>query len=966
MFKKFTQRARKVILLAQEVAKNERNEYLGTEHILWAILKDGGGVAIAVIQRMGIDTKVFRNKVFEILPPAVDYLIPKRTDIPMTVHAKKILEASVEEARSLGHSYVGTEHMLLGLCRIKDSQAGRMLSSMNIRYAEARKTTILLLKSPNDISSIEPTVLENPLEGINLSTAPKNIKDMGVRFKHLINQKRDAIEKQDFEQAVEFRDLEEKLRADIDKAISELDRGPKDNSIQEKSLGRTLPEFSSDNSSHIEKDCLGISADYNALAALICSKEMNPPLSIGLFGDWGSGKSFFMNRTKEAIDTLRHKSYNQSCWSNIVHVPFNAWHYIDSNLWASLVSNILDSVQSSISNKPNPTTADLESTFKELKIAQEALETAETAFRASESFQKQSEGVYKKIAEECGKAEESLANELYKDTWGAACEELKDNHLSGNDISFIKDIGHDVSKSHESAMLTYKTLSTFLGRLKTVLTLMRNRKQKIQLLILSSLIILIVLIFSGGALDRYLKSILDLGVTVITPIGGFISWIGFNVVSLNKRLNPITTFLEKAEGKFMEVERTRKTNTAKYEKELARKHQEHAEAVKNLEKANQALHSAQRNKEDAINGKYITKYIMERAKSDDYRKHLGIIATIHNDLKTLSNFIEKHNALHKEKPELDQGINRIVLYIDDLDRCPPEKVVEVLQAVHLLLAFPLFVVIVAVDARWLASSLDKHYDGMLSSQADGIKSKKNGGESPDTKATAYDYLEKIFQIPYWVKPIDNQQSSTLVKNLIGKDTALPNDNNLSGITEPRFTDSATTSVAEDSISQAETTFNVQNLNESEFKPILSKQHITPEESAEMEKIAPLAARSPRSLKRFVNSYRLIKSMVPLDEGDDHRCMTINRNNFKAPMLLLALSVGAPEKYLHLLESLEDSTNLQGKLKDWVESSSHYAAEESIRLKCLFEKENADLLELDLSGMHLWAKRISQFSFIRLN
>ena len=98
-------------------------------------------------------------------------------------------------------------------------------------------------------------------------------------------------------------------------------------------------------------------------------------------------------------------------------------------------------------------------------------------------------------------------------------------------------------------------------------------------------------------------------------------------------------------------------------------------------------------------------------------------------------------------------IERIILYIDDLDRCHPDKVVEVLQAVHLLLAFNLFNVVVGVDARWLERSLRRQYVGRPGSRAAG---------TPDP-FSPQDYLEKIFQIPYALAPID----PTGFKNLIG-------------------------------------------------------------------------------------------------------------------------------------------------------------------------------------------------------
>ena len=145
----------------------------------------------------------------------------------------------------------------------------------------------------------------------------------------------------------------------------------------------------------------------------------------------------------------------------------------------------------------------------------------------------------------------------------------------------------------------------------------------------------------------------------------------------------------------------------------------------------------------------------ERSESDDYRKHLGLPAVIRRDFENISNMVAQENlALAKLEhlPDEERGaaqhINRIVLYIDDLDRCSDELVVDVLKAVHLLLAFPLFVVVVAVDARWVSRSLSKRFPGLLSSAAD-----TPGGVlvAESDHATADDYLEKVFRISFWLR-----------------------------------------------------------------------------------------------------------------------------------------------------------------------------------------------------------------------
>ncbi len=111
MFKRFTERARRVIILAREEAELYRHEYLGTEHILQGIVKDGGGIAVAIIQKSGTDLAQLKRELEKNLPRSSNSLIIG--DIPFTSRAKKVLEFAVEEARSLNHNYIGTEHLLL-------------------------------------------------------------------------------------------------------------------------------------------------------------------------------------------------------------------------------------------------------------------------------------------------------------------------------------------------------------------------------------------------------------------------------------------------------------------------------------------------------------------------------------------------------------------------------------------------------------------------------------------------------------------------------------------------------------------------------------------------------------------------------------------------------------------------------------------------------------------------------------
>ena len=146
-FDKFTERARRVLTLAQEEAHRFNHNYIGTEHILLGLVREGDGVAAKVLSNLGVELNKVRS--------AVEFIIGRgdRTvlgEIGLTPRAKKVIELAVDEARRLGHSYIGTEHLLLGLVREGEGIAAGVLESLgvNIERVRAETTRILSQSSP--------------------------------------------------------------------------------------------------------------------------------------------------------------------------------------------------------------------------------------------------------------------------------------------------------------------------------------------------------------------------------------------------------------------------------------------------------------------------------------------------------------------------------------------------------------------------------------------------------------------------------------------------------------------------------------------------------------------------------------------------------------------------------------------------------------------------------------------------
>ncbi len=143
MLNRFTQRAQKAILLAQQEAKRLNHDYLGTEHILLGLVALGEGVAAQVLQDLGIDLKKVRREVEKMVGTGDNILLVG--EVPFTPRAKKVLELAVQEAQDMGHNYVGTEHLLLGLIREEEGVAAKVLESLGAGLELVRGQVVNLL-----------------------------------------------------------------------------------------------------------------------------------------------------------------------------------------------------------------------------------------------------------------------------------------------------------------------------------------------------------------------------------------------------------------------------------------------------------------------------------------------------------------------------------------------------------------------------------------------------------------------------------------------------------------------------------------------------------------------------------------------------------------------------------------------------------------------------------------------------
>jgi ATP-dependent Clp protease ATP-binding subunit ClpC len=143
MYERFTDRARKVMQLANQEAQRFNHEYIGTEHVLLGLIKEGSGVAANVLKNLDVDLRKIRLEVEKLVQSGPDMVTMGK--LPQTPRAKKVIEYSMEEARALGHNYVGTEHILLGLLREQEGVAAQVLMNLGLKLEDVREEVLNLL-----------------------------------------------------------------------------------------------------------------------------------------------------------------------------------------------------------------------------------------------------------------------------------------------------------------------------------------------------------------------------------------------------------------------------------------------------------------------------------------------------------------------------------------------------------------------------------------------------------------------------------------------------------------------------------------------------------------------------------------------------------------------------------------------------------------------------------------------------
>jgi YD repeat-containing protein len=548
------------------------------------------------------------------------------------------------------------------------------------------------------------------------------------------------------------------------------------------------------------RDYAGLDNDVEALAMLVASRQLEPPLSIGLFGDWGTGKSFFLNRLQRRVLALSREAsgsglaqHQVDYWKHVRCVEFNAWTFAEANLWASLMEEVLAELDAKPVSRTD--TAPVDASLVRTTILGDRRAAADSELSARER--------------ELAEAQRTVTRSRLL-AGGAG--------VVGVVALVLLAVG-----------LATDQLEVWVGGLGAV----------------------------AAVLAGYAAAAAALARKTTTAAGDAAQATGAVV-------RPLTRWWQD-EGRLRSRQAAR---------------DEAAEEVARLDRI------------EANPARMVAEYIAGRRGSGDYRQHLGLVGMVRQDLKRIDEAVDAANeAVAPERgepePELEgeDRLNRIVVFIDDLDRCAPARVVEVLEAVHLLLAYRLFVVVIAVDSRWLQQSLRAHYRDLLAGERGGA-------------ATPLDYLEKIVQLPYQLPRMTRGQVTGMISDLVGAevtDEAQPPPRE----TRQEGAPSGARGDAESVRGRAEGVGPVRRPPRVDLQP--EGLHVTAEEARWLAGLAPLVGSTPRTVKRFVNAYRVLKARSPLPRvfaaelGPD--------SEYRRAAFLLAVLVGCEEYALVFVPAL---------------------------------------------------------------
>lgn len=740
------------------------------------------------------------------------------------------------------------------------------------------------------------------------------------------------------------------------------------------------------------RDLLNIDREVDAFARLIASRNTSTPLSVGVFGAWGSGKSFFMHRLRRRVNTFAKLGRNEGAQSKfhgrIAQIDFNAWHYSEGNLAASFVDHILrnlrvapDETEEALKKRSEEIIKQLDSAKQDLAVRQSALADAEAQRAQAQQAVAELDGRIAGEIEE-KRTEVATARTGLQDVQGKLAKELADLQIEIE--AQVRKVPGTAVASLLLKRLNNPELSKATSNMRTLIAEVKAASTTRKMIFYG----LIVLSIGAVATAVMQTNIYTQLIAAVTAVGGLAATAGTWLKKLdafaqggkefedeqNKIRQAVVDEVTAAHDNVVSTLRAVAAERLRIVDNLGEqmKQLEQApatarlalEALENQREVLLAKHAAaaavveDKRAELAklTTGTLLDEFLDDRVSSDGYLKELTIFSRIRNDFERLSDLMTRANKEYVAERVGGEmvgppTVSRIVLYIDDLDRCPADRVVEVLKLVHLLLAFPLFVCVAAVDPRWITRCLHKA-PGLI-----------DAGESSDladevgVPATATDYLEKIFQIPLWLRPVPSEQRAAIARTLL--DPSESSD-------EPRF-DLPVTELRKVAVTSPAKPEGAEGDDDDPAATNSDPDVISAGELQYLDQLAGLLGGNPRSLKRFVNTYRLVKTALSDVElavflqslriiESEGRAATYSP--YRICMAQLAVLCTQRSRALSLVRHADEATD-KSSFKDWLTQFDTIDPDLANNFRTAFSE---DLEGIDVNTFKLWLERTRRYSF----
>ena len=695
-----------------------------------------------------------------------------------------------------------------------------------------------------------------------------------------------------------------------------------------------------------ESDPLSIRRDVESFAALLASKSLEPPLSIGLFGPWGSGKTTFLKRLRRSVERRAQEatSANTPYFRNIVHVEFNAWHFAEDALTSSLVDTIFRELSDYIGDKK--VIAGLE--WKEQK--RQALESTKRKVAAADAVREAAEEAVKtaqtNLTTELQKAESETTNlhAIAKAVWKAAKKSLQESGVVKD--SGILDALGDAVNSTDDLEARLRAVRARPARMLSDLGLGRTLLFVILVLVLPPAVAWLV----GKALNLgQIGQVISSTSAILSVIALWASAASKAVSRVDQAISTVANEYAarvSTDPKVVEAQQKLKVTTASA-----------ATAAASLQVAREELARAQAEAANASLPAQMLQLVSGRIEDQSYARELTTLSLARADLAALSRILGAQRIEEKTRSgdtstadsvpsPAQRAVDRVILYIDDLDRCKPADVVRVLQLVHMLLAFELFVVVVAVDARWVEQSLIESYRWLAPNNAE---TSENQGElrseedaAPHQRAprvTPQDYLEKIFQISFWLEPMTSARAASYLASLVRAPAREVGVVQAPGI-----------SVGESAV---------------DGTPVIGKIGIAGIELDYMRALAAYVGPSPRRVKRLVNAYRLIKARMTdtqLSTFLTDRATEdggLRSGPYQIVIALLVIGTGAPASSANILKELagwDPTDGLEAVVEKFRGRNNPDWTMAAQVIEMVMQTQKAK----DVSELRGWARKVGRF------